>query len=223
VGGLLVVDARSISSGGEGMDCIKNRKEKKMDKQHVLVFGGSRGIGRAIIKALEHGSFDIQDISRTTGFDLLKDPPLPVSETDIFIYCAGIGSFNENGRSKEEIRKMIRLNLEIPILLTFKVRAKHYIYIGSNSSYSGFAGSEVYCAVKHGILGFARALRKTGKKVSVVSPGTVDTSFWSGSGRERPDLYQEAEDVAAAVVSCIENKADIEELLIMPHAEPKSS
>ena len=111
---------------------------------------------------------------------------------------------------------MIQLNLEVPIMLTYKVEAKHYIYIGSNSSYFGFGGSEVYCAVKHGILGFARALRKSGKKVSVVSPGTVDTSFWRASGRERPELYQKPEDVADAVMCCIENRADIEELLIMP-------
>lgn len=194
-----------------------------MDRKRVLVFGGSKGVGRAVIKALPQESFDVRDISRTTGVDLLADPSLPVSETDIFIYCSGVGFFHEKGRSEEAIRKMIRLNLEIPILLTFKVRAKHYIYIGSNSSYSGFAGSEAYCAVKHGILGFARALRKSGKKVSVVSPGTVNTSFWNGSGRERPDLYQEAEDVAAAVVSCIENRADIEEILIMPHSEPELS
>ena len=89
------------------------------------------------------------------------------------------------------------------------------LYIVS-SAYYGFAGSDVYCAVKHGILGFTRALRKSGKKVSVVSPGAVDTSFWQDSGMQKPKISLMPDDVADAFVSCIENKGQIEELLIMP-------
>jgi len=189
------------------------------EKQKVIIFGSSRGIGKAIVDKLkEKGLYEIVEIDRTRGYDLLgEDVAPPVREADIFIYCTGAGFFHDKGRTPENIRKMIQLNLEAPILLTYKVKAQHYIYIGSNSSYFGFPGSDVYCAVKHGILGFARALRKSGKKVSVVCPGTVDTPFWEGSGRERPELYQKPEDVAEAVICCIESKSDIEELLIMPH------
>lgn len=186
--------------------------------KNVVIFGGSRGIGKAIMDKLsKKGSYKLIDISRTSGYDLLKENIcLPVREADIFIYCAGVGFFHDKGKNIGNIQKMIKLNFEMPIMLTYRINARHYIYIGSNSSYYGFEGSDVYCAVKHGILGFARALRKSGKKVSVISPGTVDTSFWQDSGRQRPDLYQRPEDVADAVVCCIENKADIEELLIMP-------
>lgn len=190
-------------------------------KQKVIIFGGSKGIGRAIVKKLEEKrQYRVIEISRTSGYDLLRENiSLPVKKADIFIYCAGTGFFHDKGRVPENIHKMVQLNLEIPILLTYKVEARHYLYIASNSAYSGFDGSEAYCAVKHGILGFARALRKSGKKVSVVSPGTVDTSFWQDSGRLRPELYQTPEDVADALMCCIENKADIEELLIMPYKE----
>ena len=191
------------------------------NKQKVIIFGGSKGIGKALVTILEEkDKYEITEISRTSGYDLFNDDiTLPLDEADIFVYCAGVGLFHDKGRLTENINKMIKINMEIPILLTYRVKAKHYIYIASNSAYSGFAGSDVYCAVKHGILGFARALRKSGKKVSIVSPGTVDTGFWQESGRERPDLYQQPEDVAGAVMSCIENKANIEELLIMPHRE----
>lgn len=190
-------------------------------KKKVIAFGGSKGIGKAIVDKLkEKGRYDIIEISRTSGYDLLEEKiSLPTTEADIFIYSAGVGFFHNKGRIHKNIQKMIRLDLEIPILLTYRIKAKHYIYIGSNSSYYGFEGSDVYCAVKHGILGFARALRKSGKKVSVVSPGTVDTSFWDNSGRKKPELCQKPEDVAEAVVCCIENDADIEELLITPHKE----
>ena len=191
------------------------------EKQKVIIFGGSKGVGKAIVKMLEEkGKYEITEVSRTSGYDLLNDNiALPMDEADLFIYCTGVGHFHDKGKLPENIHNMIQLNLEIPISLTYRVNARHYLYIGSNSAYFGFGGSDVYCAVKHGILGFARALRKSGKKVSVISPGTVDTDFWNGSGRERPDLYQRPEDVAEAVMSCIENKANIEELLIMPHQE----
>lgn len=190
-------------------------------KKKVIIFGGSKGIGKAIVDKLkEKGRYDIVEISRTSGYNLLKEKiALPITEADIFIYSTGVGFFHDKGSKYENICKMIRLDLEIPILLTNRIKARHYIYIGSNSSYYGFEGSDVYCAVKHGILGFARALRKSGEKVSVISPGTVDTSFWDNSGREKPRFCQKPEDVAAAVICCIENNSDIEELLITPHKE----
>ena len=184
--------------------------------KEVLLFGGSKGIGE-VLKAALAADYEVTDISRSSGYDLLDVPDLPVRTTDFFIYCAGVGYFNEKGRAPDNISEMIRLNLETPIQLTYRIEARHYIYIGSNSSYYGFPDSEVYCAVKHGILGFARALRKRGKKVSVVSPGTVDTDFWANSGRTRPDLYLRPQDVAAAVIGCMQNQGDIEEILITPY------
>jgi len=189
------------------------------EKRKVIVFGGSKGIGKCIIDKLEaKGQYEILEISRTSGYDLLdKDFSPPENKTDIFVYCTGVGFFKEEGRKPKNIERMLKLDLEIPIQLTYQIEAEHYIYVGSNSSYFGFRGSEVYCAVKHGILGFARGLRRTGRKVSVVSPGTVDTAFWENSGRPRDDMYQRPEDVANAVMCCIENDADIEEVLIMPY------
>lgn len=186
--------------------------------KNVIVFGGSKGIGKAIIDKLkEKRLYDITEISRSSGYNLLINTfPKPNNKIDIFIYSAGMGYFHGRGKDSRNISDIIQLGLEIPILLTNQIEADHYIYIGSNSSYYGFEGSEVYCAVKHGILGFARALRKSGKKVSVISPGAVDTTFWKNSGRDKPELCQKPEDVANAVMCCIENDACIEELLITP-------
>ena len=177
----------------------------------VILFGGSRGIGKAIKIRLPLD--EVLDISRTAGtwpYESIKYP----KDFDIMIYCTGVGYFNKP--SMEQISKMDYYNLHLPMLLSNVINAKHYIFIASNSAYSGFEGSEVYCATKHGILGFARALRKSGKKVSVVSPGAVNTDFWKDSGRPLPELHMEPEDVADAVMACINNKACIEELLIMP-------
>ena len=179
----------------------------------VIIFGGSRGIGKAIKERMLTWQADITDISRTAG-----TWPFTGKEKkfDIMIYCAGVGYFHGGIESNENTSEMVMLNLVWPMVFSDVIKAKHYIFIASNSAYSGFEGSEVYCATKHGILGFARALRKSGKKVSVVSPGAVNTDFWKESGRPLPELHMEPEDVADAVMACINNKACIEELLIMP-------
>jgi short-subunit dehydrogenase len=180
----------------------------------VILFGGSKGVGRAIKQQLEIGLHTVHEISRTAGTWSIEPPE---GEFDVFIYCAGVGYFgNFRDVLNEQIQDMIMLNFVIPIAVGSTTVAKHYIFIASNSAYSGFEGSEVYCATKHGVLGFARALRKSGKKVSVISPGAIDTDFWKDSGRPLPELHMQPEDVADAVMACIENKACIEELLIMP-------
>jgi short-subunit dehydrogenase len=183
----------------------------------VILFGGSRGVGKVIKDRLKDGGINVIDISRTAG--TWTYPYTGPQVCDIFIYCAGLGFFHDRGKEGENITDMIERNLTSPIFMALTIQAKHYIFIASNSAYSGFEGSEVYCATKHGILGFARALRKSGKKVSVVSPGAIDTGFWKDSGRPLPELHMQPEDVADAVMACINNKACIEELLIMPQRE----
>lgn len=184
----------------------------------VLLFGGNKGIGKAIKDKLTYADpqfqgHEVVSISRSEKTWPLVDRDV---EYDVFIYCSGMGRFNNEGKTIGSILDMVQVNLQAPMIFAFDVKAKHYIFIASNSAYYGFEGSEVYCATKHGILGFARALRKSGKKVSVVSPGTTNTDFWKDSGRQMPELYMEPEDVADAVMACINNKACIEELLIMP-------
>lgn len=183
----------------------------------VILFGGSRGVGKVINKELELLGYEVKIITRIKGAWVFVGEE--EAYYDVFIYCAGVGYFHQKGRQRGNIAEMISANLNWPIYCANKVSATHYIFIASNSAYSGFEGSEVYCATKHGILGFARALRKSGKKVSVVSPGAIDTDFWKDSGRPLPELHMQPEDVADAVMACIENKACIEELLIMPQRE----
>ena len=60
------------------------------------------------------------------------------------------------------------------------------VNIGSSSAYAGFAGSALYCASKHALLGLSRALhaeyREHGVRVYCISPGSVRTAM----GREVP-------------------------------------
>ncbi|KPV73855.1 uncharacterized protein RHOBADRAFT_45147 [Rhodotorula graminis WP1] len=53
------------------------------------------------------------------------------------------------------------------------------VNVGSNASLSGYASSSAYCASKHAVLGFSRAMAKEyGSqpiRVNVVAPGPIDT------------------------------------------------
>ncbi len=83
----------------------------------------------------------------------------------------------------------------------------HVVNIGSLSGRSSFAGGTGYTGTKHFVIGFSESLmlevREQGVKVSVVMPGSVDTGFGSGGGRDKSWALQ-PEDVADAVAHVID-------------------
>lgn len=190
----------------------------------AFVFGGTGGIGKEIVKELENRGYFVVVYSKSTGFDLTNrmEGFFVDMKCDIFIYAAGVGVFNEADIGDDDFKHgnlydVVTLNFTQPMVLANRISARHYIFIGSNASYKGIKGHRTYCGTKHGLLGFARALRAEGKKVSVVSPGAVDTPFWSeGCGMCKPKSCLSPEDVARAVMSCISSEGCIEELVITP-------
>jgi 3-oxoacyl-[acyl-carrier protein] reductase len=78
------------------------------------------------------------------------------------------------------------------------------VNIASSSAYAGFPDTVVYCASKHGLLGFSRALdaelRTSGVRVIAVSPGSIKTPM----GRKVPgqdfETFMEPTEVAAEIV-----------------------
>ena len=73
--------------------------------------------------------------------------------------------------------------------------------MASTAGLEGYAGVSAYCAAKHGVLGFAKALREEvrGKNIRVcsVSPGPTWSPSWENSGIAEQALMP-AEDVARA-------------------------
>ena len=78
------------------------------------------------------------------------------------------------------------VNLKLPYLLSLglfnslkKNGGGKIINIGSSSAYAGFKNTVTYCASKHALLGFSRALhdewKDYGVTVHCISPGTIDT------------------------------------------------
>ncbi len=97
------------------------------------------------------------------------------------------------------------------------------VNIASIAAHQGFPNGTAYCASKHGLLGFSRALalevRKHGLRVITVSPGSVDTPLWDKQewSPERAKMLR-AGDVAEAVHAALtlSGNATVDELIVMP-------
>jgi 3-oxoacyl-[acyl-carrier protein] reductase len=88
----------------------------------------------------------------------------------------------------------------------------HVVIVGSIAGRSAFAGGTAYTGTKHAVMAFAESLllevRDQGVKVSVVSPGGVDTGF-GGSRAEGPTWKIAPEDVAEAVAGVLRTPPNV--------------
>jgi len=129
---------------------------------------------------------------------------------DVLVNNAGIGIMRPLLEMEpEEWRAMMAVNVDalyhvtralLPGMVTRG--AGHVVTLGSMAGRSAFAGGTAYTGTKHFVVGFSESLmmevRDQGVKVSVVMPGSVNTSFGRGGKDGKPGAL-EADDVAAAV------------------------
>lgn len=124
-------------------------------------------------------------------------------------------------------RNVLATNLDAIFLLTqpavVRMQARgggHIVHIASDAAIKGIPGMTAYCASKHGLLGFGRALREelrgSGIRVTTLLPGPVNTTILGGAAN-RWDLLQPA-DLAAAVRYVLTQplRAEVWELLLEP-------
>jgi len=128
---------------------------------------------------------------------------------------AGIGLFSPLNESNiNDWVSIINTNLTSVFAVTktvlphmFRAGRGHIVNISSDADTVGFCNATAYCASKAGVAGFSRALAEELKsrdiKVTVVSPGRVDTYFNGKHPGDRPGAL-EAHDVAYAVACALE-------------------
>jgi short-subunit dehydrogenase len=120
------------------------------------------------------------------------------------------------------ITEELEVGLAEHIRLTRKLLLRHppssgerrnYCYIGSTSAYAGFRNTSVYCAVKHGLLGFVRAMNDeyahTDTRFWLFSPGTVDTVMGCKVTDQDRDSFLKPEDVAERIVEAITSPSNL--------------
>jgi len=125
------------------------------------------------------------------------------------------------GADPAELGRIVDVNLRAPILLTRlllpQLREQEHANVVNVASIAGqvpLPDEATYSATKFGLRGFSMALaeelRGSSVRVSIVSPGPIDTGFITRDLDNVPDLVfsqpmSSAEDVAAAVLDCADD------------------
>ena len=156
--------------------------------------------------------FIATDLANPLGIEtLIAAAEAAFEAIDILVNCAGtfpVARLAETAPST--LDQCLGVNLRAPMMLTAALAPKmagrnwgRVVNIGSSSAYAGFPDTSVYCASKHGLLGFSRAVHEELKDRNVrtycLSPGSVKTEM----GRQVPDqdfeTFIEPEDIAEYV------------------------
>lgn len=91
----------------------------------------------------------------------------------------------------------------------------------STAGFEGYAGISAYCAAKHGVLGFSRALREEVRdhdiRVCCISPGATRSPSWDGATKVAHKLMPAA-DVARAFVNMyrMDRRVVTEDIVLRP-------
>ena len=158
----------------------------------------------------------------TAPHGALADLPAPWNAPDVAVLNAGLAKglrpVWEN--TPEEVDQMVDVNVKgvlhgiravVPGMLARG--AGHVVLLGSTAGHFVYPGGTVYCATKHAVgalaLGLKQDLLGTPVRVSLVSPGLVETDFslvrFDGDRTRADAVYADTnaltpEDVADAIV-----------------------
>jgi len=210
----------------------------------VIVTGASGGIGRAICELLLREGYPVCGVSRRMTPSLNTHKNYTHYKIDLadldeaaqhfqeilrerinlgsIIFCAGVPTFGFLEQlSAQSIEDCITLNLLSPMLLTrlavpvMKTQSSgDLIYIGSEAAFRPGRQGAAYCAAKHGLRGFVRAVReeatRTGLRVTLINPGAVRTPFYKDQSFEpgpESDHAIDPDDVAQVIKTVLQSRA----------------
>lgn len=218
----------------------------------AILTGASGGIGDAVCRRLLALDYRVIGVSRTARIadepnyrhvflDLLDEDALHrfAKETianepsvDLLVHAAGKGLFGPHEELMfREMKKMLALDFEVPILLTglflraLKKSRGQILFITSEAGRKPSTYGCAYGAAKAGLAHFSESLfeevRKTGVRVSSISPDMTDTGFFDDlsfgcAGENR--AYLTADDTADAVEYLVTapDRMCVQEIVLRP-------
>ena len=210
----------SGSGGGEG-----GLPSGPLAGKIAVVTGASRGIGRAIAAALAGAGARVAGCARHAAAGVLAcDVGRPADVAgfaeevlrrfgppDVVVNNAGIVVRSRvDELAVDDWEAVMDSNLKGTFLVSRAFlpamrarRSGRIVNIASISGRQGTAGLTAYCAAKHGVVGFTRALaeevRADGITVNAVCPGSVDTEMLR-VGMPGAEPAMSPEDVAGVVL-----------------------
>ncbi|MBQ4270842.1 MAG: SDR family oxidoreductase [Clostridiales bacterium] len=216
----------------------------------ALVTGASSGIGRAIARMLKDLGYEVLGIGREfkeredfemmvcdlTSEEQFSEKAVTVikeRQPDILVNCAGVGFYGlHENISPEDIRSLVRTDLEVPLLLTSYVlpymkqkKSGTIINICSVTSREVNTYGAAYGACKAGLLSFSRSIfeeaRKHGIRVIDVLPDMTDTALYRNADFgccEEPGCALDPSDVAEALKDALSAREGtlVREITIVP-------
>lgn len=130
----------------------------------------------------------------------------------------------------EEFSRVLQENLVSMFAVTraflpgmLERRSGDIFLMSSTAGLEGSANNAAYCAAKHGVAGFAKALRAEvashGIRVCCVYPGPTETPTWDGSGADT-SKFMSASDVAKVFVDVyqLSRRSVVEDVVLRPPA-----
>ena len=173
----------------------------------------------------------------------LSDLPDQWKTIDVLINNAGLaaGMDTVQEANVQDWADMIDTNLNGLLYMTREIspqmvvrQSGHIINIASISGHQVYPKGAVYCATKHAVVAFSQGLRMdlsgSQVRVSVISPGAVETEFslvrLKGDANRAAAVYEgfeplKAEDIADAVLYCATRPlhVNVSEIIVMPTAQ----
>jgi NAD(P)-dependent dehydrogenase (short-subunit alcohol dehydrogenase family) len=163
--------------------------------KHAVVTGGNRGIGAAIVRALQEHGARVTVVHRATvdvaDGDAVARAFAGMGRVDILVNNAGQAGSAPFGKTDHELwRRMMSVNLDgtyycMQAALPGMREAGwgRIVNIASTAGLVGYRYVSAYCAAKHGVVGLTRAVAlevaTSGITVNAVCPGYTETDMAS--------------------------------------------
>ncbi|MCB9777259.1 MAG: SDR family NAD(P)-dependent oxidoreductase [Alphaproteobacteria bacterium] len=175
------------------------------------------------------------DLTRQRSVDAVAQTVLDrFGRVDVLVHNAGIGQFRTwSDTAVDDIQKVMDVNLYGAVRLTRALlpamveRGDGVVCsIASVAGERGYPKHTAYCASKHALIGWSRALQKdlrgTGVDVVIVCPPAVDTPFFENAGfadykAQHPGLaLMHPDAVAAGTLDAVQRRAG--QVILSPRA-----
>lgn len=177
---------------------------KFAENERVLVLGGSRGLGKALVDHLQTKKISAESVSRKSGhsFDFSKTESWPnvvekiraLQPTRIF-YCAAGGPYGDFQKFEwKDHAWSLSVTFEFPAFLIHQLmkapltNLKQFCVIGSSiAENQADPSAAMYCAAKHGLKGLILTLQQQNLvfDLRLLSPGYMNTDLLPKGTRPR--------------------------------------
>ena len=174
-----------------------NRSGLDLKGRHALVFGGSKGIGKALVQVLQQAGCHIRSASRSIGCDVADAAQVAAAvdaaqrqwgRVDHVVNAAGLLIKGRlDAQSRTDVARQVAVNLQGALNVAqashgvLKASGGMLMQFSSSSFTRGRAEYAAYSACKAGVVNLTQALADEwmpdGIRVNCIVPGRTDTEM----------------------------------------------